>query len=414
MGLTTAIAALSIVAFIISFFQVLAKPEADRKQWSKLVAFATLLLIVNITVEVGKRRVEKARDDQASQRQAVMQQKQAEQLALTAQVHSDVQALNKTAAAAFDRLERIVTTLPRASAVALTDEARLLQAQLRTVADVSARAVQDGTFPELRTLVQRTQAHIQRLNASMDMKIQEAKQIKDGQSPPAANVGEQPVETRPLRDSPGALNDRPMMPTSAGAISSPGPAPIAYVPQSATPAQAPTPTREELIEAAGFAPTGWMGDATSKGSVQFEAHDPVGPHSPPDSQRWTYIPDRAGSGWAAIAWQFPASNWGDKPGKDWSTRGFTRVTVWARGRRNSRGSLPRVQFKAGGCTTPGRKYAASFEVDGGFVTLTEEWNLYSLDLKGKNLSQVIAAFVLVFEGGASDGETVFLDDITYR
>jgi hypothetical protein len=177
-----------------------------------------------------------------------------------------------------------------------------------------------------------------------------------------------------------------------------------------------------LIEDAGFIPSGWMGDGAmkvdkpEKSPVQVNPLSTVDPHTPPYCQQWSYRPKFGQKGWAAVAWQFPENNWGDKPAKDWSKRGFSKVTVWARGIKDRHGNLPKVQFKAGGGSDPTKKYQASFEVENDFMTLTEDWKQYSLDLRGQNLSQVIAAFVLVVRAQDvdPDGATFFLDDIAYQ
>ena len=175
-----------------------------------------------------------------------------------------------------------------------------------------------------------------------------------------------------------------------------------------------------LIEDGGFIPSGWMGDGVVKAGqpnpVQVNLLSTVDPHSPPYCQQWSYKPKLGQKGWTGVAWQFPENNWGDKPGKDWSKRGFSKVTVWARGVKDRHGNLPKVQFKAGGASDPTKKYQASFEVENDFVTLTEEWKQYSLDLRGQNLSQMIAAFVWVMRAQDvdPDGATFFLDDIAYQ
>ena len=132
------------------------------------------------------------------------------------------------------------------------------------------------------------------------------------------------------------------------------------------------------IESAGFIPSGWMGDSSG---LKVDPNSMDHPHTPPRCQKWSYLPSPGGGGgWAAIAWQYPENNWGDKPGRDWSGRGFRQVSVWARGVRDSSGVLPKLQFKAGGGTAPGKPNQASFEVQGDFVSLTEDWRQYTLDL----------------------------------
>ena len=177
-----------------------------------------------------------------------------------------------------------------------------------------------------------------------------------------------------------------------------------------------------LIEDAGFVPSGWMGDGSMKSDkpdkrpVQVNPVSTINPHTLPYCQQWSYRPRLGSMGWAAVAWQFPENNWGDKPGKDWSKRGFSKLTLWARGVKDRQGNLPKIQFKAGGGTDPSKKYQATFEVESDFVTLTEDWKQYSLDLHGQNLAQVISAFVLVMRAQdmGPEGATFYLDDILYQ
>jgi len=142
------------------------------------------------------------------------------------------------------------------------------------------------------------------------------------------------------------------------------------------------------------------------------------PHSPPTCYKLGYKPGPVG--WAAIAWQYlPGTaklNFGEYPGLNLQGRGYRQVSVWARGLRDKNGLLPRVQFKAGGHTDPAKPYQASFEVAGDFVLLTEDWKQYTLDLRGRDLSQVIAAFVVVIRARdlGPDGATFYLDDIEYQ
>jgi hypothetical protein len=185
-------------------------------------------------------------------------------------------------------------------------------------------------------------------------------------------------------------------------------------PEVASPG-APGPAGAPMdIEGAGFIPSGWMGDSEG---LKVDPDSMDHPHSPPKCQQWSYKPSpRGGAGWAAVAWQFPENNWGDRPGKDWSGRGFRQVSVWARGVRDGVGTLPKLQFKAGGGTAPGKLYQASFEVQGDFVTLTEDWRQYTLDFNGQNLRQVISALVVVIKAQdvGPKGATFYLDDLEYR
>jgi hypothetical protein len=187
--------------------------------------------------------------------------------------------------------------------------------------------------------------------------------------------------------------------------------PIPVAGNPVQPARASAPMK---IEDQGFIPSGFMGDDAAL-TVDPKSMDH--PHTPPHCQKWTYLPKgNKAPTWAAVAWQYPENNWGDRPGKNLNGSGYRQVSVWARGVRDSAGVLPKVQFKAGGATAPGKPFQASFEVQGDFVQLTEEWKQYTLDVSGKNLSQVVVAFILVIR--AQDvgprGVTFYLDDIEYQ
>jgi hypothetical protein len=169
------------------------------------------------------------------------------------------------------------------------------------------------------------------------------------------------------------------------------------------------------IDDGGFVPSGWMGEYTA---MKME-NSTVRPHSGPYCQMVSYKPKSSGEGWAAVAWQFPQDNWGQRPGKDLSSGHYRSVTLWARGVPDSKTQMfPKVQFKAGGNTNPDRTsypYQASFEVVGEFVTLTDDWKQYSLELSGQNLSQVISALTVVIKAQdvGPSGATFYLEDIEY-
>lgn len=170
------------------------------------------------------------------------------------------------------------------------------------------------------------------------------------------------------------------------------------------------------ISREGFAPSGWMGDATRNGLRTDVSTD--APPNARSSRRWIYQPPvdvKKREGWAAVAYQFPAQNWGDKPGQDLHGKSFTELSVWARGVPDKAGRYPMIQFKAGGATNPSLKYHSSFELPGKFVTLTGEWRRYTLGLQGKNLSSVISAFTFVLrEEDNPSGAEFFLSEIEYR
>jgi hypothetical protein len=164
----------------------------------------------------------------------------------------------------------------------------------------------------------------------------------------------------------------------------------------------------------GYIPSGFMGDGEMPGLVKFDAANRERPHSPPTAFRIQYTPGAVQ--WAAIAWQFPPNNWGDQRGRDLRSGNYRQVSIWARGIKSRDNVMPTVQFKAGGTTDPARPFAASFEVAGDFVTLTEDWRQYTLDVSGRDLSNVAAAVVVVIRAQdvGAYGATFDLDDLEYR
>jgi hypothetical protein len=166
----------------------------------------------------------------------------------------------------------------------------------------------------------------------------------------------------------------------------------------------------------GFVPSGWMGEGENPKTPALKfltsADAPVGARS---SRRWTYTPLKGGAGWVAVAYQYPERNWGAKPGRDLSGKGYRELSVWARGVLDKRGNYPKIQFKAGGNTDPSLKYQASFEAEGEFVELSGEWKRYTVSLAGKNLSNVVSAATFVLRADDHPlGADLFIAQIDYR
>ena len=191
-----------------------------------------------------------------------------------------------------------------------------------------------------------------------------------------------------------------------------GPIPLALAAQNA-PASRVGEGDAYDIGRGGFAPSGWMGDGAKSGFTTEISDD--APPNARGSRRWKYQPVKRGTGWAAVAYQYPPNNWGDKEGRNLSGKGFTEVSVWARGVSDKDGHYPVIQFKAGGGADPSKKVHASFEAEGDFVTLTGEWKRYTISLAGKNLSSVISAFTFVLRAEDNPhGAEFLLAQIEYR
>lgn len=115
-----------------------------------------------------------------------------------------------------------------------------------------------------------------------------------------------------------------------------------------------------------------------------------------------------GSGWAGAYWLDPANNWGDTKG-GFNLTGAKKLVFWARGEKG--GEV--VTFKMGGVGM-GHTYADSDTATSEPIVLTKDWQEYSIDLTGKDLSHIIGGFCWV--GTAKENQsniTFYLSNIYY-
>ena len=157
-----------------------------------------------------------------------------------------------------------------------------------------------------------------------------------------------------------------------------------------------------------FTPSGFMGDGEyGRKYINFLGADKTTFHSPPSSIKITYTfgPTR----WGGIYWQNKPDNWGDKPGNNYSGKGFSKITFWARGEEGDEV----VEFKAGGIDNQNKKYRDSFEETIGRIPLSREWKLYQIDLSNADLGSVIGGFCWVASTEYNSNNTIifYLDDI---
>jgi len=154
-----------------------------------------------------------------------------------------------------------------------------------------------------------------------------------------------------------------------------------------------------------FYPSGFMNDVK-----QIEVVDPWkgNCHSGPSCTKITYTPGE--KAWAGVYWQYPDSNWGDKPGR--KIEGAKKLIFWARGQNGGE----TLDFKAGGINQPDKKYQDSFErVLDHAVTLTTDWQLIEIDLTGADTSSVIGAFALIATKSANHQPiTFYLDGLCFQ
>lgn len=119
----------------------------------------------------------------------------------------------------------------------------------------------------------------------------------------------------------------------------------------------------------------------------------------------------------------PRQNWGDVGHAGLDLRGASRLTFWARGRDGGE----RVEFFCGGVgwsvdykgrsVEPVAPFPDSFpKASSGFIRLSSEWQQYSIELQGQDLSYVIGGFGWVvdkFRNRGHDEVVFYVDDIRY-
>jgi hypothetical protein len=156
---------------------------------------------------------------------------------------------------------------------------------------------------------------------------------------------------------------------------------------------------------ADYKPTGWMGDLKD---INLTVASSDSPHSLPICTKIVYSP-KGNNGWAGIYWQYPANNWGDNS-KGYDLTGAKKLTFWARGQVGGE----RAEFKVGGITG---QYPDSMTnpISTDTVVLSNEWQQYTIDLIGQDLSHVIGGFCWVTNINQNPmGCIVYLDDIIYE
>ena len=155
-----------------------------------------------------------------------------------------------------------------------------------------------------------------------------------------------------------------------------------------------------------YIPSGWMGDW---GDMKIDDKHMDNPRSGTTSFQIVYNGKAAqGARWAGIYWQNPPNNWGTRPG-GYDLTGAKKLTFWARG---DKGGERIEEFKIGGITG---EYADSDVAGIGPVVLTPEWQQFTIDLEGKDLSSISGGFCWATNIDVNpEGCTFYLDDIKYE
>lgn len=154
-----------------------------------------------------------------------------------------------------------------------------------------------------------------------------------------------------------------------------------------------------------FIPSGWMGDYRAMSINTSYAKNPANGYT---CIKITYSGEMPqGAGWVGNYWQNPENNWGSKDG-GFNLSKAEKLTFWAKGENGEE----RLEFKAGGITGA---YADSDIATLGPIELTDEWQKYTISLKGYDFSYISGGFVwAVSRMDNPYGFIIYLDDIIYE
>ena len=155
-----------------------------------------------------------------------------------------------------------------------------------------------------------------------------------------------------------------------------------------------------------FIPSGWMGDW---GDIKINERYATNPHAGATAFQVIYNGKGAqGANWAGIYWQNPPNNWGTRPG-GYDLTGAKKVSFWARGEK---GGERIEEFKIGGIMG---EFSDSDSAGIGPVILNKEWTQYTIDLKGKDLSNIIGGFCWSTNVDVNpEGAVFYIDEIKYE
>jgi len=149
-----------------------------------------------------------------------------------------------------------------------------------------------------------------------------------------------------------------------------------------------------------WAPSGWMGH-TEKLRIDEASTD-----DPKVGEECTKVSFASESGWAGIVWQHPAGDWGDLPG-GFDLTGASKLSFWIRGSTGGE----KVTVGIGNIETKKPYYDTfSSSLD---LTLTQDWQQFSIELAEKDLTRIKSA---LFLSTSSTGEppSFFLDGVTIK
>ena len=156
---------------------------------------------------------------------------------------------------------------------------------------------------------------------------------------------------------------------------------------------------EPMDVTSAFIPSGYLGDGGAMSLGQLDG-------TRPDSFCTKIIYTPRSDGWGGVYWQYPDNNWCKKRGLVLS--GYTKLTFWVRGETGRE----RVKFKVGhDCA--GESFALNPPKD---QHLTTSWQQVTINLSGKDLSNITGGFAWIVDSHANAGKTItfYLDDIQFE
>lgn len=154
-----------------------------------------------------------------------------------------------------------------------------------------------------------------------------------------------------------------------------------------------------------WSPSGWVGDYDAIRRSSWDKDPYAGENCL--MFRYTARPTQ-GAGWVGVYWLNPANNWGDVQG-GYDLTGARRLTFWARG---DEGNEVILRFGIGGIVGT---FPDSSTAEIGPITLTRQWQKYSIDLTGRDLTHISGGFFWMTDSASNpDGAIFFLDEIRYE
>jgi len=113
------------------------------------------------------------------------------------------------------------------------------------------------------------------------------------------------------------------------------------------------------------------------------------------------------AGWAGLYWQYPPNNWGDNDEGGYDLSEAKYLYFSARGKRGDE----IIEVKVGGIKG---RYGDSGEISTGYISLEPYWRIYRIELKERNLKNIIGGFGIFFTSVVNPYKiTVYLNEIFY-